>query len=64
MTKVQAGVNFIAGPTPSAASGTATLLYNIGSGALAWDSDGTGAAAAVQFAVVFGSLRASDILFA
>jgi serralysin len=47
-----AGVNFVNGMT--ATSAAPTILFNSANGGVYWDSDGTGGAAAVQFATVNG----------
>ena len=56
---------FIAAPAPQPIEGSATFLYDTGTGELWFDSDGTGSAAAQLLAILVGSpqLAAADLQF-
>lgn len=65
LTSLTAGVNFIANGAPGSPSAQPTILYNTTSGALSFDSNGSGAGGVIQFALLSGhpALVTSDFVF-
>jgi Ca2+-binding RTX toxin-like protein len=60
-----ATVDFVSSGTPAATTGNSTFLYDVNSGIVSYDADGTGAAAAIQLAQLNAglSLSAGDFIF-
>jgi Ca2+-binding RTX toxin-like protein len=59
-TLADAGVQFVNGTT--ATTTALTLLYDVSTGALSWDADGTGNGQAIQIATVSTPLTTNDFL--